>query len=725
MSSKPRFAALAVVASRRPQKTIEDRRPQSERFGEMTFSLKEAQHRLPKEAFKKYRETATSGTPLDTSIAPVVAHAMKEWAIDNGVTHFTHWFQPMTGITAEKHDSFLSYEGAEVIERFNAKELVQGEPDASSFPSGGIRATFEARGYTAWDPATPAFLMPNPNGKTLCIPTAFVSYTGESLDEKTPLLRSIEAVSAAAVRLLKVLGRTDVHRVSCTVGPEQEYFLIDRALYALRPDLVACGRTVFGAPSPKGQELEDQYFGAIKERVMAVMTEVEHKMIGLGTPVKTRHNEVAPGQYECAPIFEIVNRAADHNLILLEAFRKIAARHDLTFLDHEKPFAGINGSGKHNNWSMATDGGENLLEPGHTPAENVQFLLFLAATVRAVHRHGGLLRSSVATAANDHRLGANEAPPAIMSVFLGEELQDVLDQIEKGGAPTGDRRRTMELGVTTIPAIARDTTDRNRTSPFAFTGNKFEFRAVGSSMNISWSNVVINTMVAESLTYVTDQLEAAMKQQKVDAVKAAARVMPKLIAEFKPVVFNGDNYASAWHEEAAKRGLANDRDTPTALKHLLRPETVKMFETYKVLSAKEIESRYTVKLESYCKRVAIEARVAIEMARTGAVPAALSYLKRITAVRAALSSAAAAEPVTDLERVVLDLFTRTQKGVKKLEESLRGAHGASGVAAEAEHFRTVVIPAMLELRAAVDGLEQTIDDDLWPYPKYREMLFHA
>jgi glutamine synthetase len=725
MSSSPRFTALALVATRRPQKTIDDTRAQSDRFGEMTFSLAEARRRLPKEAYRKFKETSTSGKPLDTTIAPVVAHAMKEWAIDNGATHFTHWFQPMTGITAEKHDSFITYDGAEIIERFNAKELAQGEPDASSFPSGGIRATFEARGYTAWDPATPAFLMKNPNGKTLCIPCAFVSYTGESLDEKTPLLRSIEALSGAALRLLKVLGRTDVNHVACTVGPEQEYFLIDRALYALRPDLVACGRTVFGAPSPKGQELEDQYFGAIKERVMSVMTEVEHKTIALGIPLKTRHNEVAPGQYECAPIYEIVNRAADHNLLVLEAFRRIAPRHDLAFLDHEKPFAGINGSGKHNNWSMETDGGENLLEPGHTPAENVQFLLFLAATIRAVFKHGGLLRSSVATAANDHRLGANEAPPAIMSVFLGEELQDVLDQIEKGGAPTGDRRRTMELGVTTLPAIARDTTDRNRTSPFAFTGNKFEFRAVGSSMNISWSNTIINTMVAESIAVVADEIDTAMKQQKIDAVKAAARVMPKLIAEFKPVVFNGDNYAAAWHEEAAKRGLPNDRDTPTALKYLLHQETVKMFETFKVLSAKEIESRYAVKLESYCKRVAIEARVAVEMARTGVVPAALSYLQRITAVRTALSSASAAEPVADLERVVLELFARTQKGVKKLDESLRGAHGVNGVDGEAEHFRTVVIPAMGELRAAVDGLEQMVDDDLWPYPKYREMLFHA
>ncbi|MDW8249453.1 MAG: glutamine synthetase III, partial [Myxococcales bacterium] len=525
MSAKARFDAIQSVVTRKPVGSLNDRRPQSARFGERTFSLEEAQRRLPKDVFKKFRDTVLQGAPLDPAIAPAVAHGLKEWAIERGATHFTHLFQPMTGITAEKHDSFLSYEGDGLIERFGGRELVQGEPDASSFPSGGLRATFEARGYTAWDPTTPPFLVDHPNGTTLTIPSAFVSYTGESLDEKTPLLRSLEAISAAATRLLHLLGRTDVKRVTCTMGPEQEYFLIDRSFFALRPDLVACGRTVFGAPPPKGQELEDQYFGAIKDRILAVMSEVEHEAIELGIPLKTRHNEVAPAQYECAPIFEVVNRAADHNLLVLELFRKIAPKHNLAFLEHEKPFAGINGSGKHNNWSMATDSGENLLDPGPTPIRNIQFLLFLVATTRAVLKHGGLLRSSVASSGNDHRLGANEAPPAIMSVFLGDELQGIFDQILRGADRPGDKRDTIDLAVTAIPAINRDTTDRNRTSPFAFTGNKFEFRAVGSSQNISWPNTIINTIVAESIDHVADRLEAELKAG-LSVGDAAAKILP-------------------------------------------------------------------------------------------------------------------------------------------------------------------------------------------------------
>ena len=715
MSAKARFDAIQSVVTRKTQGTVSDKRPQSAYFGEQTFSLEEAQKRLPKDVFKKFRETVLTGAPLDPSIAGAVAHGLKEWAIENGASHFTHLFQPMTGITAEKHDSFITYEGDGLIERFGARELVQGEPDASSFPSGGLRATFEARGYTVWDPTTPAFLNEGPNGKTLTIPTAFVSYTGESLDEKTPLLRSVAAISVAAVRLLKLLGRNEVKRVNCTMGPEQEYFLVDRAFFGLRPDLVACGRTVFGAPPPKGQELEDQYFGAIKDRILAVMSEVEHDAIALGIPLKTRHNEVAPAQYECAPIFEIVNRATDHNLLLLEIFRKIAPQHGLAFIDHEKPFAGINGSGKHNNWSMATDDGENLLEPGQNPLKNTQFLLFLVATVRAVFLHGGLLRSSVASAGNDHRLGANEAPPAIMSVFLGDELQGVFDQI--GGGAAGDTKGgTIDLSVSAIPAIKKDTTDRNRTSPFAFTGNKFEFRAVGSSQNISWPNTVINTIVAESIDHVADLLEAELKNGKTSVGDAAARILPKLIAESRGVAFNGNNYDEEWHKEAERRGLSNDRDTPSALRHMISEGTLGLFEKYKVLSRKEMDSRYTIRLENYCKRVAIEAKVAVEMTRTGILPAAFTYLGRLDVIKDVQAAA-------DVRAEVASLVNKAYHGVKSLESALEAVHHAGDVVREAEVFRSKVLPAMVELRSAVDSLETRVDDDLWPYPKYREMLF--
>ncbi|MCU0654767.1 MAG: glutamine synthetase III [Polyangiaceae bacterium] len=715
MSAKARFDAIQSVVTRKAQGTLQEKRPQSAHFGEQTFSLQEAQRRLPKDVFKKLRETVLGGAPLDPAIAPAVAHGLKEWALERGATHFTHLFQPMTGITAEKHDSFLSYEGDGLIERFGGRELVQGEPDASSFPSGGLRATFEARGYTAWDPTTSPFLVKHPNGATLTIPSAFVSYTGESLDEKTPMLRSQEAISSAAMRLLRLTGRSDVKRVTCTMGPEQEYFLVDRAFFALRPDLVACGRTVFGAPPPKGQELEDQYFGAIKDRILAVMSEVEHEAIGLGIPVKTRHNEVAPAQYECAPIFEVVNRAADHNLLILELFRRIAPKHGLAFLDHEKPFAGINGSGKHNNWSMATDGGENLLEPGTTPIKNTQFLLFLAATIRAVFKHGGLLRSSVASAGNDHRLGANEAPPAIMSVFIGDELQGIFEQIGRGSGAHNDKRGTIDLAVSAIPAISKDTTDRNRTSPFAFTGNKFEFRAVGSSQNISWPNTIINTIVAESIDYVADRLEAELKAG-LSVGDAAAKILPGLVAEVSPVVFNGNNYDEAWHREAERRGLANDRDTPAALRHLVSEPSLALFERYKVLNRKEAESRYTVRLENYCKRVAIEAKVAVEMARTGVLPAAFSYLGRLAPLK---DVPAAGEAFTEVSK----LANSVAQGIKALEAALGATHHVSNVVEEADAFRAKVLPAMLDLRASVDALEVRVDDDLWPYPKYREMLF--
>ncbi len=727
MSAERRYQALARVAARRARATIEDRRPHSERFGCMTFSLEEAQRRLPKEVFQAYRETVNAGQPLDPALAPVVAHAMKEWAMDQGATHFSHWFQPMTGITAEKHDAFLTYEGGRVLERFNARELAQGEPDASSFPSGGIRNTFEARGYTAWDPATPAFLMSGPNGRTLCIPSVFLAYTGESLDEKTPLLRSLEALSRASLRLLQLLGRADVERVLATVGPEQEYFLVDRALYELRPDLVACGRTLFGAPAPKGQELEDQYFGAIKERVLALMADVEHQLVGLGIPVKTRHNEVAPGQYECACIFELANRAADHNQLALETFRRTAARHDFAFLEHEKPFRGINGSGKHNNWSLSTDRGENLLEPGDSPARNLQFLMFLLAAVRAVHRHGGLLRATVASASNDHRLGANEAPPAIMSVFLGGDLVALLERIERGEVSAEERRRTLEAGVCTLPSICRDTTDRNRTSPFAFTGNKFEFRALGSSANISLTNTALNTMVAESLDHLGDLMQAGLAGGRTVA-EAAAEALPGIIREIRPVLFDGDNYSPAWQAEAARRGLPNERTTPEALRHLVSPGSRALFERHRVLTARELASRHAVRLENYAKRVHIEARVALEMARTGALPAGLAQLARLGAAAAAGAALGLPPGAPEaLARRVHELATRAAEASATLEALLpaRGAPAWSGDAqAAAAHCAERVLPAMEDLRQAVDGLEELTADELWPYPKYRELLFH-
>jgi glutamine synthetase len=724
-----RFQALALINTRRAQATVTDHRPHSARFGEATFSLEEAQRRLPREVHQAYRKTVASGQPLDPSLAPVVAHAMKEWAIDHGATHFSHWFQPMTGITAEKHDAFLTFEDGLVVERFHARELAQGEPDASSFPSGGLRNTFEARGYTAWDPATPAFLLTGPNDKTLCIPSVFLAYTGESLDEKTPLLRSAEALSRAAVRLLGLLGRRDVARVVATVGAEQEYFLVDRALYELRPDLVACGRTLFGAPPPKGQELEDQYFGAIRERVLALMADVEHQLVGLGIPVRTRHNEVAPAQYECAFLYEVANRTADHNQLVLETFRRTALRHDFAFLDHEKPFRGVNGSGKHNNWSLATEAGENLLEPGETPAQNLQFLLFLLAAVRGVHRHGGLLRATVASASNDHRLGANEAPPAIMSVFLGDDLTRLLEQLEGGKAALDERRRTLEAGVCTLPTVCRDNTDRNRTSPFAFTGNKFEFRALGSSANISLTNTALNAMMAESLDFLADRLEAELQGGR-PAAEAVARALPELIREIRPILFNGDNYGAAWQAEAARRGLPNARTTPEALRHLVSAPSRALFERLGILSGRELDSRHAVRLENYTKRVHIEARVALEMARTGAIPAAVHQLERLATASARLGGQgleAAARPVRALAERTAASLERIDQAAQALETLLpeRGGHAANGEAqTAAEHAAQRVLPAMDRLREAVDGLEESCDDELWPYPKTRELLFH-
>src|SRR3954465_7408020 len=578
-------------------------------FGINVFNEGVQRARLPKPVFKALQKTIRQGAPLDPTIADAVASAMKDWAMEKGATHYTHLFQPMTGITAEKHDSFLSPDGVGgAIAEFGGKELIKGEPDASSFPSGGLRATFEARGYTAWDPTSPAYVMENPNGSTLVIPTAFLSWTGEALDKKTPLLRSMDALSTQALRILKLFGNTEAVKVFTTVGAEQEYFLIDKAFYSPRPDLITTGRTLFGSPPPKGQELEDQYFGAIPDRVLACMAEAEAELFKLGVPVKTRHNEVAPAQYEIAPIYENSNLATDHQNLIMEVLRKTADKYGLAALLHEKPFAGINGSGKHNNWSMSTDT-ENLLEPGNTPHDNAQFLVFTAAVIRAVAKYSEILRLSIASAHNDHRLGANEAPPAIISIFLGDQLNDVIDQIEKGGAKSSRQGGMFETGVSILPKIPKEAGDRNRTSPFAFTGNKFEFRAVGSSQNIAGPNTVLNTIVAESLDYIATQLEADTKGGK-DLNKAIQDLLPGIIKESKKVLFGGDNYSEEWHAEAEKRGLPNLKSTTDVLPVAIRKDSVELFAKYKVYSEKELQSRYNILSEGYVKTVTIEANMA-------------------------------------------------------------------------------------------------------------------
>ncbi|HMB06257.1 MAG TPA: glutamine synthetase III [Isosphaeraceae bacterium] len=603
------IAAVTAWSSSNGQHHISPKESRSIRqiFGANVFSDEVMRSRLPENVYKALRNTNKKGAPLDPSIADVVAAAMKEWAMERGATHYTHWFQPMTGLTAEKHDSFLTpTDAGTAITEFSGKELVRGEPDASSFPSGGIRATFEARGYTAWDPTSPAFILENPNGTTLCIPTAFCSWTGEALDKKTPLLRSMEALSKQALRVLKLFG-SEASKVYTTAGPEQEYFLIDKNFYFARPDLINAGRTLFGAKPPKGQEMEDHYFGAIPERILACMFETETELYKLGVPVKTRHNEVAPAQYEIAPIFENANVATDHNMLVMETMKRIADRYGLQLLLHEKPFAGINGSGKHLNWSMSDDLGNNLLKPGDTPHDNAQFLFFLAAVIKAVAKHGDLLRVAVAHAGNDHRLGANEAPPAIISIFLGDMLQDIVDQIEKGGARSTKAGGTLQIGVSVLPTLPRDAGDRNRTSPFAFTGNKFEFRAVGSSQSIAGPNVVLNTIVAEAIDDMVTPLEGAVSAGK-DLHAEIQMLLPKVVAESKHVLFNCDNYAESWHQEAERRGLPNRRSTVDSLPDLIAPKSVAMFGKYGVFSERELHSRYEILLENYTRRRSTSSR---------------------------------------------------------------------------------------------------------------------
>jgi glutamine synthetase len=693
-------------------------------FGVNVFSEEVQKARLPKPVFKALQKTIKQGAQLtDPAVADAVASAMKDWALEHGATHYTHLFQPMTGLTAEKHDSFLSPTGTGgALAEFSGKELVKGEPDASSFPSGGIRATFEARGYTGWDPTSPAYIRESPNGATLVIPTVFVSWTGEALDKKTPLLRSMEALSNQALRILRLFGNTEARRVFTTVGPEQEYFLIDKHFLYARPDLLNCGRTLFGARPPKGQELEDQYFGTIPERVLACMADCEAEMFKLGIPVKTRHNEVAPSQYEIAPIFEDSNLATDHNQLCMDVMRRTAEKYGLVCLLHEKPFAGINGSGKHNNWSMSTDLGENLLNPGDNPHDNAQFLVFCVAVIRAVARYPELLRVSVASAGNDHRLGANEAPPAIISIFLGDQLQDVMDQLERAELKSTKQGGFMEVGVSVLPKLPRDAGDRNRTSPFAFTGNKFEFRAVGSSFSIAGPNTVLNTIVAESLDYIATQLEAAVKGGK-DLNRAIQDLLPGILKEHKKVVFNGDNYTEEWHKEAERRGLPNLKSTTDALPVIVRKDAVELFAKYKVYTERELQSRYFIFAEKYVKEVTIEANMMVMMGRTMILPAALRYQAEVAAAvnatkAAGVDNAAQAEHLRDLTGVL----GKFQAAVKGLDDALH--HHPDGDAyAHAKGIKDTVIPRMAEVREYGDKLETLVADDLWPLPTYREMLF--
>jgi len=690
------------------------------------FSRAVMRQRLPKEVYKRLLRTIDHGEPLDHSVADVVASAMKDWAMENGATHYTHWFQPLTGSTAEKHDSLMSPDAdGGVVFNFSGSDLVQGEPDASSFPSGGLRATFEARGYTAWDVTSPAFLIRGINAVTLVIPTAFVSWTGEALDTKIPLLRSMEALSKQALRILKLFGTaTGVSRVFTTVGPEQEYFLVDRELYWKRPDLVIAQRTLFGAKPPKGQQLEDQYFGTIPARVLACMAEVERELWALGVPVKTRHNEVAPAQYEIAPIFEMSQLGSDHQMLTMETLKKVAPRFGLAAILHEKPFAGVNGSGKHNNWSMATDAGHNLLDPQDDTHTNLQFLVFLCSVIRAVDLHADLLRGSIATAANDHRLGANEAPPAIISIFLGDMLQDILDQVEKGQLKRTLKGGVIDLGARTLPTLPRHSGDRNRTSPFAFTGNKFEFRAVGSSQSIAWPNTVLNTIVAESLDWAATELERTAGKVPTPARLQAGvmALLKKIVKQHKRVIFGGDNYSQEWHEEAERRGLPHLRDTVDSLASLKARKNSDLFKKYGVLTKAEFDSRLHISYEKYVKELDIEAGTMISIARTQILPAALQHQARIAdAVTSTEAAGVKAKDTFTALGEFVNLVSRFQEAIAALEKT--AAHHDDDPVKHATWIRDKVKPAMAQLRTYGDALEAQVSADLWPMPTYRELLF--
>ncbi len=697
----------------------------TEYFGENTFNEATMEARLPKKDFLALKKTIENGEELDAEMAEVVANAMKDWAIERGATHFTHWFQPMTGVTAEKHDSFISpAPGGRILMEFSGKELIKGEPDASSFPSGGLRATFEARGYTAWDCTSPAFLRRDSSGVTLCIPTAFCSYTGEALDKKTPLLRSMEAISKQAVRILHLFGKTDVHHVDCCVGAEQEYFLIDREKYLKRDDLIFSGRTLFGANPPKGQEMDDHYFGAIKERVSSFMHELNEELWKLGILAKTQHNEAAPAQHELAPIFSTVNIETDHNQLIMESMKRIAARHGLACLLHEKPFNGVNGSGKHNNWSLVTDTGENLMSGGKKPHENMQFLLFLSAVIKATDEHAELIRMAASCPGNDQRLGGAEAPPTIVSIFVGEQLEDILAQMAADGKATSSKKREkLNTGVHTLPAIKKDANDRNRTSTFAFTGNKFELRMVGSSMSIADANCVLNTIVADTLSDMADELEKAE-----DFETAVCELISRTINEHKRVIFDGNGYAKEWVEEAERRGLPNRKAYIDSIPALTYDRTIEVFEKHKVFSRTELTARAEVNYEIYSKTVNIEARTMVEMASRKFIPAVIKYIRlladSVNSVKA-VSAQITVEPETTLLKECSELLSDAGNALKNLEEAINKALSFECEKDRARYYRDVVVKLMEELRKPIDKLETKVDSDLWPVPTYGEMIFEV
>ena len=691
-----------------------------ELYGSLVFNDKIMREKLPKDMYKALKKTIENGTHLELDVANSVAVAMKEWALEHGATHYTHWFQPMTNFTAEKHDSFISPTvDGQVIMDFSGKELVKGEPDASSFPSGGLRATFEARGYTAWDPTSPAFI----KDRTLYIPTAFCSYSGEALDKKTPLLRSMDTLNKEAVKVLRLLGNTEVKHINTTVGPEQEYFLVDKELYKQRKDLVFCGRTLIGAPAPKGQEMEDHYFGALKPRVAAYMHDLDVELWKLGIPAKTKHNEVAPAQHELAPVFDTTNVAVDHNQLTMEVMKKVADKHGLVCLLHEKPFEGINGSGKHNNWSMITDTGVNILDPGKTPAENTQFLIFLTAVIKAVDEYADVLRISVASAGNDHRLGANEAPPAVVSVFLGDELTEVLKSIENGEYFAGSRAVQMDIGAKVLPHFVKDNTDRNRTSPFAFTGNKFEFRMLGSEASVANPNIILNTAVAECVHQFAEQLKDVPEDKMEDAIH---ELIKKTIIDHKRVIFNGNGYTDEWIEEAAKRGLFNLKSTPDALPQWIAEKNIELFTKYHIFTKEEIESRYEIWLESYSKILNIESNTMVEMVQKDFLPSVFAYIDKVAATAVAkksvvsdVSTASEGKLIKELSQLADEIST----GLETLKADTAKALATEDPLANAKAYQTVVLSDMDELRKSVDAAETLIPDALLPYPTYDKLLF--
>jgi glutamine synthetase len=721
--STSRMNAIAAVTSYKPiEKPLNfSDTPSKNLFGVNVFSDAVMKERLPKAVYRAMRRTIDNGEILDISVADAVAVAMRDWAIEKGATHYAHVFYPLTGQTAEKHDSFLEPDGkGAVLAEFSAKQLIQGEPDASSFPSGGLRATFEARGYTAWDVTSPAYILENPNGTTLCIPTAFCSWTGDALDKKVPLLRSMQVLNTMAQRILKLFGNADPGLVFSTAGCEQEYFLIDRNFFFARPDLINANRTLFGANPPKGQELEDQYFGAIPERVLACMLETERELYKLGVPVKTRHNEVAPAQYEIAPIYENANLATDHQYLTMTTLQRVAQKYGMACLLHEKPFAGINGSGKHLNWSLGTKS-ENLLEPGNTPHSNMQFLVFCAAAIRAVHLHADLLRATVAHSGNDHRLGANEAPPAIISIYLGEQLTDIFEQIGKGGANTSKQPGHLNVGVDTLPAFPKDAGDRNRTSPFAFTGNKFEFRAVGAGQSVSGPLVALNTIMADSLDYIATELEQRTKGDPGKLNSAVQEVLQQIVRKHSAIIYNGDNYVEAWQKEAEQRKLPNLRNTVDALPALISKKNIDLMAKYKVLSEREMESRCEIYLERYVKDVAVESKLTLEIAKTTIFPAAVKYQYQLASTSLALKQLGKTHCTTVLDELN-ELVRNLQETMQTLDKAI-GSHVEGSTLDHATHARDKIVPAMASVREVADKLECLVSDDIWPLPTYQEMLF--